>query len=181
MVELVAKTPCAGLLPRRIGALVAEEAPLGPLTILKPYKGQTKALSEALKAARGMAVPGVGRATGKEGARAIWFGRDEILLAGLPPTETLTKHAAVVDQSDGWAAVTLSGPGHEDVLARLVPLDLRAASFKRGHTARTLIGHMNGSVTRLSADRMLLLVFRSMAATLVHELTEAMESVTARS
>jgi sarcosine oxidase subunit gamma len=57
---------------------------------------------------------------------------------------------------------------------------LREASFKRGHAARSLIGHMHGSVVRLGEDRFLLMVFRSMAATLVHEVVEAMEIVTAR-
>ena len=37
---------------------------------------------------------------------------------------------------DGWACVRLDGSAAEDVLARLVPVDLRGSVFKRGHTAR---------------------------------------------
>ncbi|HAC48631.1 MAG TPA: sarcosine oxidase subunit gamma, partial [Sulfitobacter sp.] len=39
----------------------------------------------------------------KGDARCLWFGRDEVLLVGVAPGEALTKHAALVDVSDGWA------------------------------------------------------------------------------
>lgn len=101
-------------------------------------------------------------------------------MAGPEPDTSLAIHAALSDQSDAWACVELTGPDVEDVLARLVPVDMRSASFKRGQSVRTLIQHMNGSITRIGADRFLVLVFRSMAATLVHDLKEAMESVAAQ-
>jgi len=66
-------------------------------------------------------------------------------------------------------------------LARLTPIDLRKTTFKRGHTARTLIGHMTGSITCVGADAFEVMVMRSMAHTLVHELSQAAENVTARS
>jgi sarcosine oxidase subunit gamma len=180
VVELIAKSPCAGLLPLAIGAQTAAEADPGVLTAILPYRGQDDAVSAALEAAHGMAAPAPGRATGRQGARAIWFGRGQLLLAGPAPDPALAASAALVDQSDAWACVELSGPEAEDVLARLVPVDLRAGQFKRGHTARSQIGHMNGSVTRIGAERFLLMVFRSMAATLAHDLKDAMETVAAR-
>lgn len=180
MVELISKSPCDGLLPLKIGRVEATEADLGSLTAIMPYTGKDKALSETLKDAHGLAAPGPNRSTGKEGARAIWFGRGQLLLAGPEPDTSLAIHAALSDQSDAWACVELTGPDVEDVLARLVPVDMRSASFKRGQSVRTLIQHMNGSITRIGADRFLVLVFRSMAATLVHDLKEAMESVAAQ-
>ncbi len=74
----------------------------------------------------------------------------------------------------------LTGPGHVDALARLVPIDLRARVFAPGHVARTGLGHMMAVLRRLSADTVEVMVFRSMAATAVHEITVAMQSVTAR-
>lgn len=180
MADLRAKSPCAGLLPLQIGAHVAGEADLGILTSIMPYKGRERALGAALQAAHGVALPEPNRATGKAGCRAIWFGLGQVLLAGPAPDSGLDDHAAICDQSDGWASVTLEGPEVELVLARLVPLDLRAAGFKSGHTARTLIQHMNASVTRTGSTQFLLLVFRSMAATLVHDLKIAMETVAVR-
>ena len=179
MVELKARTSCEGLLPLHIGTTKVVEEDLGRLSSLCPY-GDASPLSAALEEAHGMALPKPGRATGKAGARCLWFGRDTVLLAGPAPDAGLAAHAAVVDQSDGWAAVSLSGEYAVDVLARLVPVDLREQHFKRGHTARTMVQHMNASITRTGADSFLILVFRSMAGTLVHDLKCAMEAVAAR-
>jgi sarcosine oxidase subunit gamma len=178
--ELIAKTPCDGLLPLNAGTVTAREEALGALTSIAPYKGADKALSEALKSAHGMALPGPNRMTGKAGSRAIWFGRGILLLAGPAPDASLVRHAALSDQSDGWAIIRVEGKGARDVLARLTPIDLRPSHFKRGHTARSEIQHMHGSITRLVEDAYILMVFRSMAVTLVHDLKTAMESVAAR-
>lgn len=177
MAELIAKTPLDDMAPLTIGACTATEVDLGTLTSIAPYAG-TK-MSEPFKAAHGMAWPAPNRATGKDGARAIWFGRDMVLLAGPEPSAKLAKYAALTDQSDAWAAVTLAGETAEEVLARLVPIDLSVVAFKRGHSARTQIQHMTGSITRIGNDTFLLMVFRSMAGTLLHDLQRAMASVAA--
>ena len=155
------------------------EADLGSLSSLSPFR-DASSLSEALQQAHQLALPKPRRSTGKGDVRCIWFGRDEVLLAGPAPHSDLAKHAAVVDQSDAWAAVSLSGEAADDVLARLVPVDLRIRHFKSGHTARTMVQHMTASVTRIGDNSFLILVFRSMAGTLVHDLKSAMEAVAAR-
>ncbi len=180
MAELTAKTPCARLLPLRIGAQEVREAELGSMTSMMPYRGQGEAFSSALRAAHGVALPEVNRSVGEDGCRAFWFGRGQVLLTGPAPDPSLIEYAALCDQSDAWACVVLEGPNAEDVLARLVPVDLRARVFETGHTVRTLIQHMNGSVTRLGPEQFLLMAFRSMTATLVHDLKSAMETVAAR-
>ncbi len=174
---LTATTPCYGLLPKTIGTCVLTETDLGALTSVAPYK---QGAAGALKDAHGMDFPAPNRTTGKQGARAIWFGRDMALLAGPAPDAALAEHAALTDQTDAWACVTLSGDDAAAVLARLVPVDLSLAKFKRGHTARTQLGHLNASITRTGVDSFLILAFRSMAATLVHDLVTAMESLAAR-
>lgn len=179
MVDLIAKSPCDGLLPLSAGNVAATEQDLGVLTSIAPFRAQDKPVSDTLKSAHGMTLPKPNRTTGKAGARAIWFGRGQVLLAGPEPDGRLADHAALTDQSDAWAAVRLEGAGARDVLARLVPVDLRPKVFKRGHTARTQVMHMMGSVTRLGEDIYLILVFRSMALTLVHDLKTAMEAVAA--
>nr|WP_247676919.1 sarcosine oxidase subunit gamma [Leisingera sp. HS039] len=158
---------------------LTEEHP-GAMWTVAPFKGQQEALSKALETAHGMAFPAANRATGKAGSRAVWFGRDMALLMGLAPDAKLAGHAALTDQSDAWAVVRLEGAGAEDVLARLVPVDLRNQVFKRGHTARTELKHMMASVTRTGPQAFQIMVFRSMAKTLVHDLKTAMEAVAAR-
>ncbi|MDX2483649.1 MAG: sarcosine oxidase subunit gamma [Pseudodonghicola sp.] len=180
MAELRANSPCAGALPLVIGSVTVREEDPGVITALLPYRGREAALSAALKAAHGMAFPAPNRTTGKAGARAIWAGRDQALLLGPVPDSALSEHAALSDHSDGWAAVRLEGAGAEAVLARLVPVDLRAQVFKRGHTVRSQVQHMAGSITRVGERAFLILVSRSMAVTLVHDLKTAMEAVAAR-
>lgn len=180
MVDLIAKTPLNGMAPLEVGAARLSEVDLGVLTSLAPYKAKGAALSKGLKTAHGMAMPGPGRATGKDGARAIWFGHDMALLAGPAPAPALAEHAALTDQSDAWVCVRLDGDAARDVLARLTPLDLRESVFKRGHTARTELQHMAVSITRVAADGFLILAFRSMADTLRHDLESAMRGVAAR-
>jgi sarcosine oxidase subunit gamma len=181
VVELVAKSPCAGLLPLNIGEVVASEVAPGAMTALAPYAGRAEALSQALEAAHGMALPAPGHSTlGAEGARVLWFGREMALMMGPAPDAGLAAHAAVSDQSDAWAVVRLDGPGAADVLARLTPLDLRAGVFETGQTARTELAHMAASVTRVGGESFVLMVFRAFAETLVHDLKIAMQGVAAR-
>nr|WP_253196057.1 sarcosine oxidase subunit gamma [Roseovarius sp. PS-C2] len=175
-----AKSPCDGLLPLSIGGVTLSEGAPGAMTCLMPYKGRAGALSGALEAACGIAAPAPGRSTVSDGARILWFGRETLLLIGPEPAPELAQYAAVADHSDAWAVVRLEGPGAVDVLARLVPVDLRESAFAPGATARSELRHMQAAITRLSGDAFEIMVFRSMARALVHDLRDVMESVAAR-
>lgn len=177
MDNLKAKSPCDGLLPLNVGAMTLEECDMGQISSIAPFKA-TKAA--ALTKALGMAFPEPLQTTSAGEARCVWAGQGEALLMGRAPDAGLGALAAVVDQSDAWATVTLTGPQGADVLARLVPVDMRETVFGVGATARTQLGHMNASITRLAPDVFLIAVFRSMAGTLVHDLTLALEAVAAR-
>ena len=86
----------------------------------------------------------------------------------------------MTDVSDGWCVVDISGPKVRDVLARVTPLDMRVKSFKMGMTQRSMLMHMQASISCFGKSKFRLMVFRSMALTLVHDLAMAMESVAAR-
>ena len=180
MADLIAKSACAGLLPLEIGTLNLIEVVAEHVTVLAPYKDQHKAVSDELKKHNGVALPGVNRALGKETGRVLWFSQGQWAVIGPKPTSELAKLGAVVDQSDAWAIVRLEGPDAEDVLARLVPVDMRRSIFKRGHTMRSTLYHMMASITRVGDNSFQVMVFRSMAETLVHDLRLAMQNVTAR-
>ncbi|SFD47461.1 sarcosine oxidase subunit gamma [Sulfitobacter brevis] len=179
MGELQAARPWAERLDVSIGRSALVEVDLGHLTVLAPF-GAEAGMTEALSAAHGLGFPKPNRATGKDGGRCIWFGRGEALLIGPAPDASLADHGASVDVLDAWAAVSLSGAAAVDVLARLVPVDLREGAFKRGHSIRTQVMHMSASITRTGKDSFLILVFRSMAGTLSHDLKQAMAAVAAR-
>lgn len=178
MARLVATSPAAGLLPVTAGAVTLSEEVPEAITSVAPYRGKAKAVSEALKADFGAGFPAPNRTTGRSGARIVWNGPGQAMALG---PRVSPEDAAVTDQSDAWACLVLEGTHAAAVLARLVPVDLREAAFKRGHAARTLLGHMTCTLMRTGALRYEILVFRSMAATAVHELAVAMRSVAARS
>jgi len=89
--------------------------------------------------------------------------------------------AQVVDHSDAWAIVRIDGTDAAAVLARLTPIDIRDGVFKNGHTARTLVAHMTASITRVGVNAYEIMVMRSMAGTLVHDLEQAAHNVASRS
>lgn len=180
MDKLVATSPCDGLLPLKIGELTVTERDLGRMTSIAPRKGKAEKLSAALQAAHGVAYPEPNRSYGSDEAQILWFSHADAMLMGPEPDAKLAEQAALVDQSDAWTVVELEGARAEDVLARLVPVDLRAPGFAIGHSIRSQIFHMTGSITRTGKNSFQLMVFRSMAGTLVHDLKTAMEAVSAR-
>lgn len=180
MVDLKAVGPCEGLLPIAVGDCQLKAVDHVHMTLLSPYKNKEKQLSTALKAAYDIGLPAPNRSVAKAGVRCLWFGLDQAMLIGPRPDKALAKYAALVDQSDSWVVVRLQGAGATDVLARLTSLDLRAAVFKRGATARGELRHMMVSISRVGVDAFEIMAFRSMAKTLVADLAGAMASVAAQ-
>ena len=91
-----------------------------------------------------MALPNKGRATGRDGARALWFGQ-HALLVGPKPDKKLTEFGILTDQSDAWVILRMSGGSIEDVLMRLSPIDVRLKAFKSGDVVRTSLMHQTGT------------------------------------
>ena len=179
MARLIATTACAGLLPRTIGDVTLTEVSLGPVTSIAPFSGMTDAVTQALQV-EGLHFPAPGETVTAGRARIIWAGHGRALLCGVEPPIALTGLAAMTDQSDASAVVQMMGAAAEAVLARLVPVDLRPSVFAEGATVRTMVGHMAASVTRIGPLAFEIMVMRSMARTLVHDLTEAATGVAAR-
>jgi heterotetrameric sarcosine oxidase gamma subunit len=173
--RLLARTPAEGLgLPLSIGGARLSEVDLGPVTSIAPFAGRAEEV-----AARLGAMPPPGRVVAVEGGRLLWTGPGRALLVGRTAPD-LGGLAAVVEQGDGIAGVLLEGAHARDVLARVVPLDLRDGTFPEEATARTLLNHMAVTLTRVGAEAWEVMAMRSMAATLVSELAEAMRHVEAR-
>ena len=178
MPSLIEKTACDDLLPVMEGGLTLSEADPAPITSVAPFAGQERAAGSALKAL-GLGWPKPGQAVTGQGGTCLWSGQGQALLIG-PEPEGLVGIAALTDQSDAWARLELSGPHAADVLARLVPLDLRERAFPVGAVARSGLNHMMMVLHRTGSESFEVLVFRSMAATAVHELRHAMVAHAAR-
>tara|TARA_R110002051_G_scaffold41029_2_gene84973 strand:+ start:1081 stop:1605 length:525 start_codon:yes stop_codon:yes gene_type:complete len=173
VVDLIAKTPCGGLLPVTIGQTALSEITIDYAWSVAPFDGRMDATTAALKKL-GLTLPETGRFTATEMAQMIWFGHGQYLVLGVPDLPPLP--AAVTGQSDGWACVRIDGAAR-DLLARLAPVDLRDFD---GQVLRTLVGHMSAVLIGRAGGVVDVMVMRSMAQTLVHELTTAAKAVAAR-
>lgn len=179
MDKLVAKSACSGLLPITIGGAKLVETEPEVITSIAPLKGQAAALQAALQAAHGLDLPEANQSCEAGDYRAVWGGSHIYVLGG-PLVADIANVASVTDQTDAWSTVTLSGGGAEGVLARLVPIDTRLSAFPVGRAVRTKLAHLNVILTRASEDAFMIMTFRSMAVTLVHDLQQAMKTLNAR-
>ncbi len=178
MPDLIATSPLDGRAPLERAGTSLSEAPFRRITSVAPVTGQEKALAKALKSF-GLVFPAPNRFVEAAEARLVWTGRDQAFLIGAVP-EGLAGLAALSDQSDGWATLVLAGPMAEAALARIVPIDIRAAAFAPGHAARVPFNHMSSVLLRTGADRFEVMVFRSMARTAWHEAETALTALAAR-
>jgi heterotetrameric sarcosine oxidase gamma subunit len=174
--ELVAKTALDGQ-SLTLGAVTLAEVAVGPITSIALFPGGAKAAAKGLKAL-GLVLPEPNTSVEKNGARIVWTGRDQAFLIGVPAPAL--EGAAVIDQSDGWAVLGVSGTGAVDALARLVPVDLRLAVFPVGRAVRTQVNHMNAVILRVGDYAFQIMVFRSMARTAWQEIEATMERLAAR-
>jgi sarcosine oxidase subunit gamma len=175
--ELIAKSALEGQEPLHLGAVTLAEAVVGPITSVAVFPGAAKAVAKGMKGL-GLTFPAPNTFVDKKGVRLIWTGRDQAFLIGVEPPAL--EGAAVTDQSDGWAVLVVSGVGAVDVLARLVPLDMRLPAFPVGRAVRSGLNHMNAVILRTGDYAFEVMVFRSMARTAWHEIEAAMQAVAAR-
>jgi len=177
--ELIAKSALAGHAPlTRAGTTLAEGA-AASITSIAPYPGRQPKVNAALKPL-GLTFPAPNTQSANGEARLIWTGRDQAFLIGAEAPAGLADHAALTDQTDGWAVLTLSGPLAVAALMRPFPLDLREGAFPVGRTLRAPLNHMQAILTRTAAEAFELMVFRSMARTAWAELADALEVLEAR-
>jgi sarcosine oxidase subunit gamma len=175
--ELIAKSALEGHGALHLGGVTLAEAVAGPITSVALMPDGAKAVAKGLKTL-GLTFPTPNSFVEKKGARIVWTGRDQAFLMGVEPPAL--DGAAVTDQSDGWVVLAVSGVGAVDVLARLVPLDLRLQVFRVGQAVRTPVNQMNAVILRTGDYAFEVMVFRSMARTAWHEIEAAMQAVAAR-
>jgi len=176
VVELIATTPAEGLLPTSRSGVTLNEIVLEQVISIAPFAAQ----AEGVEAALGIKLPKVGGSVAKAGKELVWFSQGQFLAIGFDPTDAVMGKAAITNQSDAWCALEIKGSKSEAVLARLVPVDLRASTFKQGNVLRSKLGHMPLHITRVGKDAFRLMSFRSMAGTMVHEISRAMDLLDAR-
>ena len=160
--------------PRRVSGgfvEVVELAPLGMIALRADLSDP--ATAKAVKAAMGLAVPGVrGMETGVD--RSVgWMSPDELLL--LTPYAEVQKtiaaldkalkgkHYLAVDVSDSRAVFRIRGTAARDVLAKLTPTDLSPEAFTPGMLRRTRTAQVAAAFWISGTDEFTLVCFRSVA------------------
>jgi heterotetrameric sarcosine oxidase gamma subunit len=175
--DLIAKSALEGQGPLVLGGVTLAEVLVGPITAIAVFPGEAKAVAKGLKPL-GLAMPEPNSWAAAGAARIVWTGRDQAFLIGVEPPAI--EGAALSDQSDGWAVLSVSGTGAVDALMRLVPLDLRLAVFPVGRAVRVPLNHMNAVLLRSGDYAVEVMVFRSMARTAWHEIEATMLALAAR-
>lgn len=176
--EGVSDTPIAGE-----GVRVAYRDGLG-LAIVLANKGQTGILAQRVREHFGIELP--------DGPRRVNTG--DIGFAGFAPESWLATRedggnafseslrqvigdcAAIVDHTDGYVVLRLTGAKVREALAKIVPIDLHASAFKPGDVAVTMAAHMDATLWRLEDAGGVavfeIAVFRSFAGSFWHSLCE---------
>jgi len=127
---------------------------------------------------KGMA-PSPGTWITAQKGKLLWTGQNQYFLfrEGFDPdldrtlAEKLGDNVYCTLQTDGWAALEVSGGRVHDVLERFIPLDLRSAD--NGFGSRTSAHHMAIIVMKMSPDSYWLLTPRSSSGSFI----EALEGV----
>jgi sarcosine oxidase subunit gamma len=116
--------------------------------------GDMTALAKLTQSRLGVLLPQTPKIVTGPSCDAIWSGPRQWLLRtssreGVARLETLSAHGALSDQSDGRAAVRISGHHARDMLAKGVMLDLHPDAFAVGDAALTGIAHVGVQLWRL--------------------------------
>lgn len=189
MVEttLVPRSAFAGLVATAAGngVTVSARDGLGIATVLV-RDDRASALAARLKERFGIDLPrGPKRAASgtvafAATAPATWLAVSEDGGNGFATSlqETVGDLASVVDQSDGYAVLRISGPRVRDALAKGVPLDLHPRAFQVGDVAATVVSHIGTTFWRLDdrqdgAPVFEFVIFRSLATSFWHWLDES--------
>lgn len=132
-----------------------------------------EALGKAVKDVTGVDVPAQRRIAMKGEAGAAWMSPDELLL--LVPyadvAEALERlhemlagtHFLAVDVSDARAVFSVEGQGVREVVAKLMPVDMRRQAFGEGDFRRTRMAQIPAALWMPEADRVQIICFRSVA------------------
>lgn len=151
----------------RTGVVVELLDGLGIATLIVA-DGGGPALAAALRDRLGIAPPATPLIRRSASRALAWAGPDRWMLitdahADLASAcDGLGALAAVSDQSDGWAALRVSGPNVRRMLAKGVMLDLHPSAFQDGAVALTAVSHINVMIWR-EGETFTLLAPRSMA------------------
>ena len=135
------------------GVTVLAHDALGIATLIAGEAGHA-ALDAAMNQRFGLSLPQMPMAARSGSRQAVWSGPGQWLLIAdsregfRDDLAKLARLAAIADQSDARAVLSLSGPRVRDLLAKGVMLDLHPAAFPVGTAASTSIAYLGVTLWR---------------------------------
>lgn len=164
MIELRETSPFEDCtLPKGGSGFSISIIPSGRITAISPFPDQVETTRLRLGG-----FPDAGEVIQLGDLRIVWTARDTAFVFGQLPAVDFRDICAVSDQSDGWAGIRFEGPGAEAFLSRRFPFDVR--KLMAPGSARSLLGHLPILVVRPELQCFELWCWRSMTASLCHEI-----------
>ncbi|MGX0875749.1 heterotetrameric sarcosine oxidase gamma subunit [Roseovarius sp. MBR-154] len=182
---LQAEPPLAGTEMEIAGVRLWAPGDLALVSLALPLGGETAA-EQAVQAAYGVALPGIGRsAQAGDGTRLIRLAPDlafALFTHATPDAERVVAerlNGAVytTDQTDVWVALALSGGNTRRALERICPIDLHPDVFGMDHAARTVMEHLGVLILRTGDDDYLLLSASSSAKSFLHAVEVSLRNI----
>jgi len=156
----VRRSPLAGrsAIEARRGAVSLAEMPFLSKHVLRV---EANAGAAAVEQATGLTLPVEPLSTSvSDEAALLWMGPDEWMLVGQPDDAGAVAarvagalsatHHQLVDVSDYYTAVDISGRRARELLMKLTVLDIHPRAFKPGQVTGTIFGHANATLWLVS-------------------------------
>jgi methylglutamate dehydrogenase subunit D len=156
------------------------------IALITARRGKKDEVLRAFAAHYGFALPDAGRSVRDDRVAAVAVGPSSWMAVAdqkanrlsLELIDTLNRVASVVDQSDGYAVIRLSGATVPSLLALGASIDLCDEAFPVGTAATTQLAHINITFWRLPDDPLHgrtfeLAFYRSFAKSVWHWLSES--------
>jgi sarcosine oxidase subunit gamma len=169
---ILTATPALSQTPVTRDATTLAPLPEGRVLTLVVTRGTGAALVRL-----GLALPATGESQSAGEATVMRPGADRAYLLDAAPdaaTALLAAGQRLVDQSDYWVALSLTGPRAAEALARHWKPDLDAAVFPAGHATRSTLGPIACILLRYGTEAFRLFLPRSFARAGFAELAETL-------
>ena len=163
--------------------LTLTEAKGFEIVSLAAAQGTETEFAKLFKKSFGVVLPKPGRWNALKTGKVLWTGQNQYFLFSNEPDDRLDEKlgttfdglAYATLQTDGWAALKMSGSSVHSALDRFIPLDIRNAEI--GFGARTSAHHMSVFILKTGDESFVLLTPRSSSAAFLEALEHVIHNV----
>ena len=178
-------SPILGGLEIKIGDNFIRELSDFELVSVAVPRGRGEDCARRLNTAFGLEMPAPNRSSVSGAWRAVSMTADQILLMHqgqdtaleAEVQDALDGQGYTTTQTDAWVCLEVGGSDTLAALERICPIDLDAAAFPNGATARTAMEHLVALIIRMDTTRFLLCSASSTAGSFAHAIETSYRNV----